>query len=105
LKYDRAQAPLLGTWFAGAESAPDRFLSFFFDGTYRFVFQPFDETQKRRAFGGSYGATRTAVKLEVPGRGRVTARVAPETAKGNRTLTLDGDLPEELKKQVFRDQL
>ncbi|HXN40230.1 MAG TPA: hypothetical protein VN918_00485 [Myxococcaceae bacterium] len=25
--------------------------------------------------------------------------------RGNRTLVLDGDLPEELKKQVFRDQL
>src|SRR5262249_45151494 len=43
LKYDKGQAPLLGTWFAGPEGAPDRFLSFFFDGTYRLVFQPFDE--------------------------------------------------------------
>jgi len=110
LKYDRAQAPLLGTWFAGAEGAPDRFLSFFFDGTYRFVFQPFDQTLKGRAFNGSYVAFSTAVKFEVPGRkGKVTARVAHEgsdlAAKRNRTLILDGDLPEELKEQVFRDQL
>ncbi len=109
LKYDRTHAPLLGTWFAGAEGAPDRFLSFFFDGTYRFVFQPFDETLKGRVFSGSYEASSTAVTLEVPGKGKVTARVAresaPEAAKGNRTLILDGDLPEELKKQVFRNQL
>jgi hypothetical protein len=108
LKYDRAQAPLLGTWFAGALGAPDRFLSFFFDGTYRFVFQPFDETLKGRAFGGSYEASSTAARFEVPGKGKVTARVAhqglPE-AKGDRTLILEGNLPEELKDQVFRDQL
>src|SRR5258708_21736080 len=41
LTYDKNQAALLGTWFSGAEGAPDRFISFFFHATYRFAFQPF----------------------------------------------------------------
>lgn len=107
LKYDKNQAALLGTWFSGAEGAPDRFLSFFFDGTYRFAFQPFDEAQKPKSFSGRYHASAGSLALEIPGKGRVKARTVrerqpQEPGKATRTLTLDGELPDDLK-QPFRD--
>jgi len=109
LKYDKNRAPLLGTWFSGSEGAPDRFLSFFFDGTYRFVFQPFDEALKPKAFSGGYQATGGSIVLEIPGRGRVNAKTEREPQPKERglathTLRLDGELPEDLK-QPFRDRL
>jgi len=107
LKYDKSQESLLGTWFSGTEGAPDRFLSFFFDGTYRFVFKPYDQAQKPKSFSGRYRASSGSLALEVPGRGRVKARTVgeqqPQTSgKSSRTLRLEGSLPEDLK-QPFRD--
>jgi hypothetical protein len=104
LKYDRSQAPLLGTWFAGSEGAPDRFLSFYFDGTYRFVYQPWDPAQKGMSVGGDYDGSGNRLNLEV-GKGKTAVKIRrPEPAKGVRTLVLDGEVPGELK-QTFRDQM
>lgn len=109
LKYDKQQAPFLGTWFAGYEGAPDHFLSFFFDGTYRFAYDPFDKTQnKERSFSGEYDVSGSRITLAVPGKGKVSARVSRERSskggKGGHTLHLEGDLPDDLKKP-YRDYL
>ncbi len=106
LKYDKQQATVLGTWFGGYEGAPDKFLSFYFDGTYRYVFDPYDkETQKEKVFEGAYTVSGSRITLELPGKGKVSARLRREAdpkKKGAFTLSLEGDLPEELK-QLFRD--
>jgi hypothetical protein len=109
LKYDRSQSALLGTWFAGPVGAADKYLSFFFDGTYRFAYSPYDPEAKGQQFMGSYEASPSQLNLEVPGKGKVTAKVRRESIEqppGNirRTLVLEGDLPTELK-QSFRDRL
>lgn len=109
LKYDRAQAPLLGTWFAGSEGAPDRFLSFYFDGTYRFVYDPWDPAQKDQVYEGNYDANGSRLTMNVRGKGKVTVRLRRGNGKSEagqeiRTLALDGDVPEEMK-QAFRDRM
>ena len=52
LKYDKQPRRVMGTWFAGYDGAPDRFLSFFFDGTFRYIYEPFD-TRSEAAQGRS----------------------------------------------------
>lgn len=100
LKYDRGRAPLLGTWFGGYEGAPDQFLSFYFDGSYRFVFHPFDPQVKGRSYSGSYEASSRRVTLQVPKAGKASGRVDVERGEGAATLQLEGaQLPEELKQQ------
>lgn len=105
LKYDKQQAPYLGTWFAGYEGAPDRFLSFYFDGTYRYLFDPFDKSRQReKTFSGDYEVSGSHIVFELPGKGKVSARVRRERAKGRegQTLVFEGELPEELQRP-FRD--
>ena len=100
LKYDKAMQPLLGTWFAGYDGAPDRFLSFFYDGTYRYSYEPYDQAKnKPKELTGTYDATPTRITFEIPGKGKVNAKVTRDKAKGDKgfTLVLDGDLPPELK--------
>jgi hypothetical protein len=100
LKYDRSRAPVLGTWFSGYPGAADHFLSFFFDKTYRFSFQPFDPEEKGASFGGNYEVHGNRVTLEVPGKGRVTATLSSqknEEGQVSRGLTFKGArLPPEL---------
>lgn len=104
LKYDRTQAPYLGTWYAGYEGAPDHFLSFYFDGTYRYVYEPFDKSlNKPKSFGGSYDPGASRVSIELPGKGKVSAAVSRGTSETAHTLKLSGDLPKELE-QTFRDR-
>lgn len=100
LKYDKAMQPLLGTWFAGYEGAPDRFLSFYYDGTYRYSFEPFDQGRdKPKELAGSWDATPSRLTLEVPGKGKVSVRLSRDKAKGDKgyTLSMEGDLPADLK--------
>lgn len=100
LKYDKAVQPLLGTWFGGYPGAPDRFLSFFYDGTYRYSYEPFDQARdKPKEISGSYDATPSRLTLELPGKGKVNARVTRDKLKGDKGtgLTLEGDLPQELR--------
>jgi hypothetical protein len=104
LKYDKATQPLLGTWFAGYEGAPDRFLSFFYDGTFRYSYEPFDQGKdKPKEIAGSYDATPTRLTLELPGKGKVNVKLSRDPAKkgGGFTLAMEGDLPPDLK-GVFR---
>ncbi|MBI3181246.1 MAG: hypothetical protein HYZ28_03785 [Myxococcales bacterium] len=107
LKFNKQQAPYLGTWFAGYEGAPDRFLSFFFDGTFRFAYEPLDQgQQKGRAFSGDYEISGSRISLELPGKGKVTARIRRDRLKGKpgHSLVLEGELPEDLR-QTFRDSI
>ncbi len=110
LKFDKGKATVMGTWFAGHAGAPDRFISFFFDGTYRFLYSVYGDESKNRTFGGNYDLSGGQITLEgVPGKGKVHARLHREgegagAAKGDRSLVFEGDLPEDLK-QTFRDKL
>lgn len=103
LKYDKLQAPLMGTWFAGFPGTPDRFLSFYFDGTYQYRFEPYDALNaKPKTIEGSWEASSSKLTLEVPGKGKVAAKYFRDPDKeGGFTLRLDGDVGEELK-QAFR---
>lgn len=105
LKYEARKAPLLGTWFAGHEGAPDRFLSLYVDGTYRFVHEPLDGTEPR-VLTGAYTASSSRLTVELPKKGKVPLRYTREEASGpanGHTLTLEGDLPEEWK-EPFRSR-
>lgn len=109
LKYDKNRSLIQGTWFTGPEGAADRFLSFFFDGTYRFSFEPYDPEAKGHSFGGAYDASASHLTLELPGRGKLIARMRRErkedpSGRLTQTLVLEGNLPEELK-LVYRDHL
>ena len=105
LKYDKQQAPYLGTWFAGYDGAPDRFLSFFFDGTYRYHYDPFDKDKvKEKVLTGSYEISGTRLVIEVPGKGKVSAKIRSDPragGKAGRSLDIEGDVPDDLK-QKFR---
>lgn len=99
LKYDRNTQPLLGTWFGGYEGAADRFLSFFYDGTFRYSFEPFDTNRyKPKEFGGGFDATPSRLTLDLPGKGKVGVKLVRGKSKGGAdTITLDGDVPDDLK--------
>jgi hypothetical protein len=99
LKYDSNQSPMLGTWFAGPEGAADKFLSFYFDGTYRFAYEPYDLDAKGLLFTGGYQISGTQLLLEIPGNGWIHLKVRQEmkeSAPGDvqRTLMLEGNLPD-----------
>jgi hypothetical protein len=103
LKYDRTRAPLLGTWFGGDEGAPDRFLAFFYDGTFRYLYEPYDPiTNTRRSLTGNYTLMGDTLTLEMPGKAgkkRATIRRSKSRHEGQKVLTLDGeDLPEDFRR-------
>ena len=104
LKYDKNSAALLGTWFAGFEGTPDRFLAFNFDGTFRYSYEPFDRQKKEIVIEGTYEATATRLTLEFPGSKKLSLKYSKDEKKGTKggyTLGLDGELPDDLK-GVFR---
>ncbi len=103
LKYDKNMAPLLGTWFAGYDGTPDKYLSFFFDGTYRYSFEPYDSTRaKEKVIEGTFDVTPNKLTLEVGGK-KVGSKYGRSPAKKGegQTLSIDGEVGEDLK-QVFR---
>jgi hypothetical protein len=106
LKYDKARANLLGTWFSGHEGAPDRSVSFFFDGTFRMVYEPYEG--RGRIYSGEYRAAGSRLTLEVPGKGSVSGRMQREKkedprGRGYRLLTIKGPVPEDFR-SPFRDK-
>jgi hypothetical protein len=102
LKYDHARAQFLGTWYSGFEGAPERFLSFFFDGTYRLVHEPLDGTKASRTLAGQYEASLGHVALEIPHDGKQTAKLVKDQ-NSRRALSFRGtELPEDLR-APFRD--
>jgi hypothetical protein len=99
MKYNARMAPLLGTWFAGHEGAPDRFLSFYVDGTYHFVYEPLSGEEPTMVAGG-FRASSSRLSLELPKKGRISVRFTRAEAEGSPggyTLTLEGNLPDEWK--------
>jgi len=114
LKYDKSRAQVLGTWYAGYKGAPDRYLSFFFDGTYRLLYEPFEKKHgmKERNYSGEYSVRGNTVVLQMGSR-RIVGKLS-QTKAGNkdelddtpasRGITFEGgkDLPDDFK-QPFRD--
>jgi len=83
LKYDARLAPLLGTWFGGLEGAPESFLSFYMDGTYRYTREPL-EGGGPTSVTGTYTLSGSRLTVNVPKRGRVTLRLRKGGADGIR---------------------
>ena len=107
LKPNKRVAPLLGTWFAGYDGAPDRYLSFYLDGTFRYVAEPFEDAAGRRNVAGRYSVGSTHLTLELPKQGRVRLQLRREPREGGgEQLRLEGTLPEPLKQLEgpFRSQ-
>ncbi|HEY1088228.1 MAG TPA: hypothetical protein VGE37_11055 [Archangium sp.] len=99
LKYDKSAAVVMGTWYAGFEGTPDRFLSLNFDGTFRYSYEPFDTTRnKEKVVQGTYDVSSSRLVFEVGGK-KHGVKFSKDPAKkgGGFTLTLDGELPEDLK--------
>lgn len=102
LKYDKNSAPLLGSWFAGFDGTPDRFLAFHFDGTFRYSYEPFDtRNSKEKVIEGTYEASATRLTFEIPGtKGKVGLKYSRDEnkkGKGGYTLSLEGEVPEDFK--------
>ncbi|MBX7112754.1 MAG: discoidin domain-containing protein [Myxococcaceae bacterium] len=104
LKYDKQTAPLLGTWYAGFAGTPDHFLSFFIDGTFRYTFEPIDAIRGQPiTLSGSYEASPSRIVFTLPEKGRVSVKAnrdkALKSSKPGFELTLEGDLPAEMKQR------
>jgi hypothetical protein len=94
LKYDKGTQYVMGTWFAGYDGTPDYFLSFNYDGTYRWSYEPFDnKTNKAEVMTGRYDVSGSRLMFELAGK-KHSVSYKKEAGK----LTFDGELPESLKK-------
>lgn len=100
LGYERHRAQLLGTWFAGHPGAPDRFLSFFFDGTFRLTFEPFEGPP--RTLTGSYRIKNGKLTLELKGKSRVKGILARGAEDKPSRLEFLNAAHEDLRRE-FRD--
>ncbi|NMO23474.1 discoidin domain-containing protein, partial [Pyxidicoccus fallax] len=98
LKYDARLAPLLGTWFGGLEGAPESFLSFYLDGTFRYTREPL-EGGGPTSVTGTYTLSGSRLSLDVPKRGKATARLVKGGEAGTRSpeasLEVEGPLAED----------
>lgn len=98
LKYDARLAPLLGTWFGGLDGAPESFLSFYMDGTFRYTREPL-EGGGPTSVTGTYTLSGSKLSLDVPKRGKVAARLQQGGEEGVRvpeaSLAVEGPLAEE----------
>jgi len=103
LKYDKQTAQVMGTWFAGYDDKPDRFLSFFLDGTFRYSYEPYD-TQKYQPkdVTGEYDVSPGRMTFQI-GKTKKSAKMNLDanTKKGGMMVVFEGELPEDLK-QTFR---
>ena len=99
LKFDKSTAVVMGTWYAGFEGTPDRFLSLNFDGTFRYSYEPYDTTRnKEKVVQGTYDASSSRLVFEIAGK-KTGVKFSKDPAKkgGGFTLTFDGEVPEDLK--------
>jgi len=98
LKYDKTAAAVMGTWFAGFDGTPDRFLTFNFDGTFRYSYEPFDTNRnKEKMVLGTYDAASSRIVFEVSGKKQGVKYSKDAAKKAGFTLTFDGELAEDLK--------
>ncbi len=97
LKYDKATAGVMGTWYAGFERTPDRFLSLHFDGTFRYSYEPFDtKRNQEKVLEGKYDVSASRLVFEIAGK-KHAVKYGKDPAKKGQKLTLDGELPADLK--------
>ena len=68
LKYDRTLSPLLGVWAGGQLAAPERFLTLFVDGTYRYLYNPHDPASEPFDRRGSYRVSAGRLQLQMGGQ-------------------------------------
>jgi hypothetical protein len=105
LKYDKHIAQIMGTWFAGYDDAPDRFLSFFFDGTFAYTYEPYDKSKYQpKSVSGDFDASPGRVTFQI-GKAKKPAKMNLDAntkgKKGGQMLVFEGELPDDLK-QTFR---
>jgi hypothetical protein len=97
LKYDKHVAQVMGTWFAGFDKTPDRFLSFNHDGTFRYSFEPYDARRaKEQVVRGRYDVSAGRLVLTVADR-KHQVGFSVDRTRDRAVLKLSGELPEELK--------
>ena len=82
LKYDKGRAQLMNTWYAGPAGAPERFLEFYFDGTFHFVYRPFDPDEKGVTLEGDYTFEKGKLMLRLPAKGWVDAKATKQAIAG-----------------------
>ncbi|MFN7133522.1 MAG: NADase-type glycan-binding domain-containing protein [Myxococcales bacterium] len=78
LKYERGRAQLMNTWYAGPKGAPERFLDFYYDGTFHYLYRPFDPEEELMEVRGEYVFDRDVLKLKLPDKGWVTVQTKKE---------------------------
>lgn len=110
LVYQPARVELLGLWFGGPEGAPDRTLTFFLDGTWRYA--PEGTTARVKPLAGKWWLKSGQVWLSLPGHAKVEARpkitrradagADPSKGKPFATLTFEGAVGE--LKTSFRER-
>lgn len=98
LKYDKNAQTLMGTWYAGYEGGPDRFLNLNFDGTFRYSFEPFDEKRAEpKVLEGKWDVQGNHLVIEAGGKKYSPKFTKDAGKKAGEVLGLDGDVPEGLK--------
>lgn len=68
LRYHRSTARVLGVWAAGPKGAPERFLSLYLDGTFRWAYSPNDPDQRGAHLRGRWRVRGRRLVLEARGR-------------------------------------
>lgn len=99
LKYDKNVQSLMGTWYAGYEGGPDRFLALHYDGTFRYSFEPFDTVRNEpKTLEGRWDVQGAKLLFELGGK-KYAPKYSKDPAKKGpgEVLGLDGELPPELK--------
>lgn len=99
LKYDKSVQGLMGTWFAGYEGGPERFLALHYDGTFRASFEPYDTTRAQpKVVEGRWDVQGSKLMFEIGGKKFAPKFSKDPARKGSGfVLTLDGEVPEDLK--------
>jgi hypothetical protein len=104
LKFDKQVAGIMGTWYAGYDDAPDKFLSFFFDGTFSYTYEPYDKSRYQpKSVTGDYDVSPGRVTFQI-GKAKKGAKMnvgANNGKKGGQQLVFEGELPDDLR-QTFR---
>jgi hypothetical protein len=98
LKYDKNVQALMGTWYAGYEGGPDRFLGLHYDGTFRYSFEPFDSARALpKVLEGKWDVQGNRLVLEAGGK-KYSPKFTKDPGKtAGEVLGLDGELPQDLK--------
>jgi hypothetical protein len=77
----------MGTWYAGPDGARDRFLDFYFDGTFHYRYKPFDPEVKAVSITGDYTYDGAHLRLKVP-KGWIDEKTAPKPGENGLVLEL-----------------